>query len=179
MLSGEGMWETVLTIKEDMLSAGVRPNLITWSSVMNSCASCGLVDHALKLFDEMIRDNCQPNTHCCNIILHACVKSLQFDRAFRLFHFWRVSGIQVPPEMESEAKYKIDFIENPFKPTVFTYNILMRACGTDYHRAKTLLREMKRFGISPDKITWSTLIDICGKAQNVKGALLVSPLYEC
>ncbi|KAJ3699477.1 hypothetical protein LUZ61_003182 [Rhynchospora tenuis] len=172
VLSGAKMWETTLTIKEDMLSAGVRPDLVTWSSLMNTCASCGLADHALKLFDEMLRENCQPNSHCCNIVLRACVESIQFDRAFRLYDFWKASGIRLPPEMESKAESKVVYVAGPFIPTVITFNILMEACGKDYHRAKVLMREMKELGISPDKITWSVLMDICGKAQNVKGVLL-------
>ncbi|XP_078159438.1 tetratricopeptide repeat (TPR)-like superfamily protein isoform X1 [Carex rostrata] len=172
VLSAEGMWETVLTIKEDMSSAGVRPNLITWSLILSTCANCGLADRALKLFDEMLRDNCLPNTHCCNTILHACVKSFQFDRAFHLYHFWRACGIRIPPEMESKADSIMNPFASPFKPTVFTFNILMKACGTDYHRARALVREMTGLGIPPDVVTWSTLIDICGKARYVKGALL-------
>lgn len=179
MLSAEGMWETVLTIKEDMSSAGVRPNLITWSLILSTFANCGLADHALNLFDEMLRDNCLPSPHCCNTILHACVKSFQFDRAFRLYHFWRACGIRIPPEMESEADSKMNHFASPFKPTVFTFNILMKACGTDYHRARALVQEMTGLGIPPDIVTWSTLIDICGKAQYIKGALLVRPLHQC
>lgn len=74
-----------LHIKDDMLSAGVTPNTVAWSSLINACANAGLVEHSIKLFEEMLQAGCEPNTQCCNILLHACVEACQYDRAFRLF----------------------------------------------------------------------------------------------
>ena len=62
----------------------------------------------------------------------------------------------------------------PLRPTVATFNILMKACGTDYFRAKALMDEMKTLGLSPNYISWSVLIDIYGTSQNSKGAMEVS-----
>jgi pentatricopeptide repeat protein len=52
--------------------------------------------------------------------------------------------------------------------------MLMKACGSDYHRAKALMDEMKTVGISPNHISWSILIDICGVSGNVSGAVQVT-----
>lgn len=59
----------------------------------------------------------------------------------------------------------------PFKPTVATFNILMKACGTDHFRAKVLIKEMKTIGLSPNHISWSILIGIYGNSYDMKGAL--------
>ncbi|KAJ8631464.1 hypothetical protein MRB53_024787 [Persea americana] len=58
----------------------------------------------------------------------------------------------------------------PFRPTVATYNILMKACGTDFWRAKALMDEMRMLGLYPNHRSWSILIDICGKAHSVQEA---------
>lgn len=50
----------------------------------------------------------------------------------------------------------------------------MKACGTDYYRAKALMEDMKAMGLSPNHISWSILVDICGTSQNTKGAMEVS-----
>lgn len=57
----------------------------------------------------------------------------------------------------------------PFLPTVATFNILMKACGTDRFRAKALIKEMKFMGLSPNHISWSVLIDIYGSSRDMKG----------
>jgi len=89
------MWTMALSIKDDMLSAGVIPNTVTWSSLLSACAKTGLLDHAFQIFDEMLVSGCKPNTQCCNILLDACVKSCQYDRAFRLYHTWKSAGIKI------------------------------------------------------------------------------------
>ncbi|TYI33096.1 hypothetical protein ES332_A04G108600v1 [Gossypium tomentosum] len=146
------LWQMALKIKEDMLSAGVTPNTVTWSSLINACAHAGLVVQAFQLFEEMILSGCEPNSQCCNVLLHACVEASQYDRAFRLFRSW--TGSQ---------EGNIDT----------TYNILMKACGTDYYHAKALMNEMKSFGLSPNHVSWTILIDICGGSGNVEGAIQI------
>lgn len=178
------MWKMASNIKEDMQANGVRLNLVTWSSLINAYANSGLVDRAIEILKEMIRDGCQPTAPCFNIILTACVKSCQYDRAFRLFYSWKESGIKI--SLSSEQKRVIDggftfckeypnndstILVVPFRPTVTTYNILMKACGTNAERAKSTMNEMRRNGLCPDLISWSILIDIYGSSQNRDGAV--------
>ncbi|XP_057534176.1 pentatricopeptide repeat-containing protein At5g02830, chloroplastic isoform X2 [Amaranthus tricolor] len=193
------LWQMAIKIKEDMQSAGVIPNTVTWSSLISACANAGLVDQATQLFDEMLMAGCEPNEHCFNALLHACVEGCQYDRAFRLFYTWKSSGsankfgenIRVSedessaillafknsrtkaPEIVTTSR-QLSFAKNiPFSPTTTTYNILLKACGTDYYRAKSLIDEMRSLGLSPNHISFSTLIDICGGAGNAEGALQI------
>nr|GMD65421.1 pentatricopeptide repeat-containing protein At5g02830, chloroplastic [Ipomoea batatas] len=189
------MWQMALKVKQDMLSAGVAPNVVTWSSLISACANAGLVDQAIQLFKEMLRAGCEPTVQCCNIILHACVEARQYDRAFRLFRSWKENGLQKDdygrnaenniganlglgncagvPNCTSSSSLEQFSIRFPFIPTTSTYNTLMKACGTDYYRAKALMDEMKTMGLSPNHISWSILIDICGGSGNVQGALQI------
>lgn len=191
------MWQMALEIKEDMLTAGVTPNTITWSSLINACSSAGLVEQSILLFEEMLLAGCKPNTQCCNIVLHACIEACQYDRAFRLFSIWKGSATDKFYSKDYQRKIdrgrehsrknytkteqdygsdsdRVHFVRRvPFKPTTATYNILMKACGTDYKRAKALMNEMKAIGLSPNQISWSILIDIFGGSRDVKGAMQV------
>lgn len=185
------LWQMALKIKRDMLSAGVSLNTIAWSSLINACAHAGLVEQAIQLFEEMLLAGCEPNTQCFNIILHACVEGCQYDRAFRLFHSWKGSKMLVPLDESCNSNSEqggmhnvttvptgissshiLSFTERfPFTPTTTTYNILLKACGTNYYHAKALINEMRTVGLSPNQISWSILINICGASENVDGVI--------
>ncbi|GAV84190.1 PPR domain-containing protein/PPR_2 domain-containing protein/PPR_3 domain-containing protein [Cephalotus follicularis] len=199
VLADAKLWQMALKIKEDMLSAGVTPNTVTWSSLISACANAGLVEQAIHLFEEMLLAGCEPNSQCCNILLHACVEACQYDRAFRLFHSWNGSTDVEPFGKEHnsnttsifrvEHRHEISLHSSPncvlnvqdlkvanrfsFTPTTTSYNILMKACGTDYYRAKALMDEMRTIGLSPNHISWSILIDICGASGNAEGAIQI------
>uniref|UniRef100_A0A0E0KC85 PROP1-like PPR domain-containing protein n=1 Tax=Oryza punctata TaxID=4537 RepID=A0A0E0KC85_ORYPU len=178
------MWKLASDIKQDMQAAGVRLNLVTWSSLINAYANSGLIDRAIEILEEMTRDGCQPTAPCFNIILTGCVKSCQYDRAFRLFHDWKEYGVKISLSPEQKGCFGNDFtyceehtsnsstlLVVPFRPTVTTYNILMKACGTNGERAKSVMNEMRRNGLCPDLISWSILMDIYGSSQNRDGAI--------
>ncbi|XP_021289489.1 pentatricopeptide repeat-containing protein At5g02830, chloroplastic isoform X2 [Herrania umbratica] len=185
------LWRMALKIKEDMVSAGVTPNTVTWSSLISTCANAGLVEEAFQLFEEMILTGCEPNSQCCNILLHACVEASQYDRAFRLFHCWTggqegytgsIDSVLISKQLNNKTStstalsnsHHLSFAKKfSFTPTTATYNILMKACCTDYYRAKALMDEMKSVGLSPNHVSWSILIDICGGSGNVEGAIQV------
>ncbi|GKV30121.1 hypothetical protein SLEP1_g38977 [Rubroshorea leprosula] len=193
------MWQMALHIKEDMLSAGVIPNTVTWSALISACANAGLVEQATKLFEEMLLAGCDPNSQCCNILLHAHVEACQYDRAFRLFNCWTGRTLQKNSDWDfngktdsfsSTGELNRTYISSElnciplsnhlssakrfsFRPTTTTYNILMKACGTDYYRGKALMDEMKSLGLSPNYISWSILIDTCGGSGNIQGAIQI------
>ncbi|KAI3839676.1 hypothetical protein MKX03_011296 [Papaver bracteatum] len=177
-------WQIALKTKEDMLLAGVTPNEVTWSYLITSCAKVGLVEQAIQIFDEMIVTGCGPNTQCCNTLLYAYVEARQYDRAFRIFQSWKKGGIskglyskefsrstctlvsidvnqsnEIATKNCNSDQHDLSKVVR-FRPTIATYNILMKACGTDYYRAKALMDDMKFAGLSPNHISWSILIDI-------------------
>ncbi|KAH9623192.1 hypothetical protein KSS87_001357 [Heliosperma pusillum] len=185
------LWQMAIKIKEDMRSAGVTPNTVTWSALISACANAGLVNQATQLFEEMLLAGCEPNSHCFNTLLHACVEACQYDWAFRLFYAWKSNGssekstdifsiqrigkdpITIPPQRDT-ATLHLSFAKSiPFEPTTTTYNILLKACGRNFYHAKGLIDEMRAVNLSPDQISWSILIDICGAAGNVQGALQI------
>ncbi|XP_076945065.1 pentatricopeptide repeat-containing protein At5g02830, chloroplastic-like [Bidens hawaiensis] len=166
------MWQMALGIKDKMVEAGVTPNIVTWSSLISACAKSGLVDQAFVLFEEMLSAGCMPNSQCCNVLLHACVKALQYDRAFRLFQNWKNNSFQMTNRSLTLGGSQTA-INVPFKPTVSTYNVLMKACGTDHFLAKALMDEMETVGLSPNHISWSTLIGVYGGSGDVKNAVQV------
>lgn len=184
------MWALAIEVKRDMIAAGIVPDVVTWTSLIGACANAGLVEKAIQIFDEMVLSGCEPNTQCCNTLLHACVKSCQYARAFHLFNNWKKNGlygasaniILNSENLHSENNNHRRQISSAifcngasktaeFKPTVVTYNIMMKACGSAPCLVKSLMEEMEMIGLVPDCVSWSILIDAYGKANDLSGAL--------
>lgn len=125
---------------------------------------------------------------------------MQYDRAFRLFNAWKSGGsvgaaehsghdrdanLNVEPTDADEscststpycatASHQLSFARSvPFRPCTATYNILLKACGANLFRAQALIDEMRKLGLSPNHMSWSILMNICGRAGNVQGALQI------
>lgn len=151
--------------------------------MISACANAGLVEQSIQLYKEMLLAGCEPNSQCFNTLLHACVEACQYDSAFGLFQAWKdskissnlrgdhesIAGEVLETEETSESSltspkhiphlHHLSFAKKfQFAPATMTYNILMKAGGTDYHRAKFLLEEMRSAGLTPNQISQSILI---------------------
>eukprot|EP00257_Ricinus_communis_P019902 XP_015579014.1 pentatricopeptide repeat-containing protein At5g39350 [Ricinus communis] len=59
IISGYGMHghgETAVSLFRQMVQSGVRPNEVTFTSILHACSHAGLVDEGLQLFELMLRD---------------------------------------------------------------------------------------------------------------------------
>ncbi|CAK7341345.1 unnamed protein product [Dovyalis caffra] len=52
-----GMWKEAVEYFERMEKAGLKPNRVTFLSVLNACSHGGLVDEGLRFFDEMVSEH--------------------------------------------------------------------------------------------------------------------------
>uniref|UniRef100_A0A0D9XQB9 Pentacotripeptide-repeat region of PRORP domain-containing protein n=1 Tax=Leersia perrieri TaxID=77586 RepID=A0A0D9XQB9_9ORYZ len=52
-IHGKGEW--ALKVYREMLSQGVKPNWITFTSILSSCSHCGLVTEGRKIFESMTK----------------------------------------------------------------------------------------------------------------------------
>eukprot|EP00252_Welwitschia_mirabilis_P026785 TRINITY_DN891_c0_g1_i3.p1 TRINITY_DN891_c0_g1~~TRINITY_DN891_c0_g1_i3.p1 ORF type:complete len:814 (-),score=153.26 TRINITY_DN891_c0_g1_i3:261-2702(-) len=171
-------WTSALKIKAEMAIAGVPPDMVTWTALLSACANAGLVEKAQEIFDEMVVSGYQPNSQCCNALLSAFVKDCQYARAFNSFYTWKEKGFFQDSlkrlQKDTSPSYENMSIEMcKFSPTAVTYNILIKACKSAPYHAEALMEEMEAMGLSPDKITWSTLIDAYSNVGDLQGCFKV------
>ncbi|XP_038724912.1 pentatricopeptide repeat-containing protein At5g39350 [Tripterygium wilfordii] len=60
IIAGYGMHghgETAVSLFEQMIKSGVKPNEVTFTSLLHACSHAGLVDEGLALFKFMLEDN--------------------------------------------------------------------------------------------------------------------------
>ncbi|XP_031499474.1 pentatricopeptide repeat-containing protein At1g55890, mitochondrial-like [Nymphaea colorata] len=101
----------------------------------------GMLDHAIKVFDEMPGLGSDRTVKSMNAVLTACAEGKDFDKVGVLFR-------ELPKKLG-------------VKPDTYSYNILARAfCEVgSVDLAFSLLGEMKSKEINPDVITFNTLLN--------------------
>ncbi|KAJ7536574.1 hypothetical protein O6H91_12G075100 [Diphasiastrum complanatum] len=53
----QGLGKEALTLWEQMLREGIKPDEVTYVSILSACSHCGLVDKGRHLFDSMCKDH--------------------------------------------------------------------------------------------------------------------------
>merc|ERR1712146_613455 len=112
----------------------------------------GQWQEALRLLDEMKKNNIAPDTITYSAAISACEKGGQSQEALRLL---------------DEMK------KNNIPPNTITYNAAISACekGGQWQEALRLLDEMKKNNIAPNTITYNAAISACEKGEQWQEAL--------
>lgn len=125
---------------------GVKPDVITFSTIMNAWSSVGLMDKCQDIFNDMIKSGVEPDIHAFSILAKGYVRAGEPDRAESLLQVMKVS--KVSPNV-----------------VIFT-TIISGWCSTgkmDY--AMRVFNKMSNIGISPNLKTFETLIWGYGEAR--------------
>jgi pentatricopeptide repeat protein len=137
-------------------SAGVKPDLITYSTVVRAFAENGNISSAMKMLEQMIQEGVQPDEIIFNSVLSACsafpLKSTDVLRAFDLL------------------------LVHGMVPTTTTLSILVKALMlTEAHTLalRILTDSSVRFNLEPAMRLYVQLIQACIKARKSKAAMEV------
>ncbi|XP_051146361.1 pentatricopeptide repeat-containing protein At1g61870, mitochondrial-like [Andrographis paniculata] len=103
-------------------------------------AQGGLIDDAIKLFDEMPEKGIERNVKTLNSLLYSCTLAGEYGVMKRIF-------------LEFPMKYDL-------RPNLDTYNVVLRGfCQSgSASEAHAMLAEMETKGITPDTKTFTTVI---------------------
>ena len=160
-----------------MRSAGVQPNLITWSAALDACAKAEPAQWqtAVGLLREMQEAGIPPTVVSYNAAITTCGRAGELKQALQLTVEMRNAGIQrdlitwsalidacakaEPAQWETALALLREMQEAGIFPTVVSYNAAITACGRagELKQALQLTVEMRNAGIQRDLITWSAL----------------------
>lgn len=128
----------------------VRPDEITYNTIIKGCSLNKDMELAFKYFEEMKARGLHPNDVTYNSVIDACVRCQGMDRAWDLFTQMQDNGI-VPDNFTFSTLIKgIKPSRNPKKDK------------QDLDRAFSLLEQIKQNkNASPDEILYNCLIDAC------------------
>lgn len=124
-----------------------RPNSGVYIKLIVMLGKCKQPEKANELFQSMVDEGCSASRESYTALLSAYSRSGLFDNAFSLLEHMKNT-----PDCQ---------------PDVQTYSILIKSCLHDfaYDKVQALLSDMAVHGITPNTVTYNTLIDAYGKAR--------------
>merc|ERR550537_934833 len=160
--------DRVPAIMQDMEKAGIRPNVITYSTMLKGHCQTGDVQTGFEILERMKKEpNLAPDEIAYNSLLDGCAQGGLVDEGLGVLADMQRENI--PPsnftlslvvKLMSRARRlnsAFDLVEEisskyRFKPNVHVYTNLAQACITNRSlgRAVSVLEKMVNLGINPE-----------------------------
>jgi pentatricopeptide repeat protein len=123
-MADAGQFDRCADVLRAMQSAGVRPSIVTYSTLISRAGAWQKVAVAERYFNQMKHDGIKADVQAYNSLINAYAKETETDRA-----------LAVLAEMDREQ----------VKPTVVTFNTLIDSCARsgEVHKAEDMLKRMK------------------------------------
>ncbi|KAF7094448.1 hypothetical protein CFC21_096756 [Triticum aestivum] len=156
--------ETAFRVLDEMREytcGDVRPNLVTYSTLLGGLCRAGKMKEAFELFEGMIeKDHIVPDQLTYNLIIDGFCRLGQVEKARTIFGFMR---------------------KNECEPNAFNYATLINGhCKKgEVEDAKLVFEEMRTAGVEPDAVSYTALIGcLCRHGTVDEGINLLMEMRE-
>lgn len=139
----EMKFDQALTLMEEF---GIKPDVVTYSTIMNAWSSSGLMDNCEEIFDDMVKAGIEPDIHAYSILAKGYVRAGQTGKAEALLTSMTKYGLQ--PNV-----------------VIFTTIISGWCAAGKMDRAFRLYEKMQEIGTQSNLKTYETLIWGYGEAK--------------
>lgn len=161
-----------LTLMEEF---GVKPDVVTFSTIMNAWSSAGIMDKCKEIFDDMIKASIEPDSHTFSILAKGYVRAGEPEKAEALLKVMASSGVHPNVVMfttiisgwcsAGQMQYAIRVFERMCKmdvsPNLKTFETLIWGYGEAKQpwKAEEFLQVMDEMGVTPTKNTLQLVSD--------------------
>lgn len=178
----------IFKMMKEITSAGLKPNEITYNSVLDACVKVHNLDLAFEYFDKMKSDGIQPDNFTYSTIIKG-IKNQHSNNFPEFRHSHDADAIEGtgdkpehltiekgPPGLSSKQTYNLDKVfeiltdvkqDYYFKPDEILFNCVIDACVKFHNLPKALevFNEMTNIGLKPSGNTYSVLFKGFGNAK--------------
>lgn len=154
---------------------GVKPDVITFSTIMNAWSSAGQMDKCQEIFDDMVRSGIEPDIHAFAILAKGYVRSGDPGRAEAVLASMSafearpnvvifttvISGWCSAGRMDLAMRIYEKMCETGASPNLKTFETLAWGFGEAKQpwKAEELLRVMEEKGVPPGKTTFQLVAE--------------------
>jgi pentatricopeptide repeat domain-containing protein 1 len=154
---------------------GVKPDVITFSTIMNAWSSAGLMDKCMELFNDMVKGGIEPDIHAFSILAKGFVRAGEPTKAESLLTSMSKSGVHPnvviyttiisgwcsAGKMEHALGVYEKMCQMGVPPNLKTFETLIWGYGEARQpwEAEELLQVMEEKGVVPEKTTIQLVAD--------------------
>ncbi|KAG8641944.1 pentatricopeptide repeat-containing protein At5g48730, chloroplastic [Manihot esculenta] len=134
----------------DMESLGVRPNTITYNTLIDAYGKAKMFAEMETTLVKMLSEkNCEPDVWTMNSTIRAFGSSGQIEMMEKCYEKFQSAGIE---------------------PSILTFNILLDSYGKagDYKKMSAVMEYMQKYHYSWTIVTYNVVIDAFGRAGDLK-----------
>ncbi|KAK1315519.1 Pentatricopeptide repeat-containing protein [Acorus calamus] len=155
---------------EEMTRDGVRPDRITFNSLLAVCSREGFWEDARRMFDEMVHRGIDRDIFTYNTLLDAVCKGGQVDLALEVMS--EMSERKVWPNVVTYSTVIDGYAKaGRLEEALSLFNEMKQLGYGRYDAIKYLFEDLKAESITPNLLTYSTLIDVYAKGGLYKEAM--------
>ncbi|KAK3033793.1 hypothetical protein RJ639_034364 [Escallonia herrerae] len=163
----EGINLQVLTLMEEY---GVKPDVISFSTIMNVWSAAGYMDKCREIFDDMVKAGIEPDVQAYSILAKGYVRAGEPEKAEELLTAMVKSGFRPnvvifttiisgwcsAKRMDDAIRAFDKMCEFGISPNLKTFETLIWGYGEakQLWKAEEMLRLMKEFKVEPEKSTF-------------------------
>lgn len=154
---------------------GVKPDVITFSTIMNAWSTAGFMEKCKQIFDDMVNAGIKPDSHAYSILAKGYVRAQLPEKAQEVLKHMIDSGVRPnvvifttimsgwcsSGKMENAARVFDEMFEYGISPNLKTFETLIWgfAEAKQPWRAEEMLQVMERFKVQPEKSTFILIAD--------------------
>ncbi|XP_054777422.1 pentatricopeptide repeat-containing protein At4g16390, chloroplastic [Prosopis cineraria] len=131
---------------DEMLERGVKPDNVTFSTIISCARMCSMPMKAVEWFEKMPSFGCEPDDVTYSAIIDAYGRAGNVDMALSLYDRARTE------------KWRIDTV-------TFSTLIKMYGMSGNYDGCLNVYEEMKALGAKLNMVVYNTLLDAMGRAK--------------
>ncbi|KAK9091867.1 hypothetical protein Syun_026778 [Stephania yunnanensis] len=136
----------VVEVFDEMLKRGVKPDNVTFSTVISCARACSLPEKAVEWFERMPEFGCSPDNVTYSAMIDVYGRAGNVDMALRLYDRARTE------------RWRVD---------VITFSTLIKIYGSsgNFDGALNVYEEMKALRVKPNLVIYNRLLDTMGRAK--------------
>ncbi|KAJ8526211.1 hypothetical protein K7X08_028688 [Anisodus acutangulus] len=139
---------------DEMLERGVKPDNVTFSTIISCARQCNLPEKAIEWFEKLPSFGCEPGDVTYSVMIDAYGKAGNFNGCLNVYEEMKALGV---------------------RSNMTVYNSLLDAMGRAKRpwQAKNIYSEMMNNGFEPSWGTYASLIQAYGRARYSEDALKI------
>uniref|UniRef100_A0A7C9CF63 Uncharacterized protein n=1 Tax=Opuntia streptacantha TaxID=393608 RepID=A0A7C9CF63_OPUST len=177
----------------------IKPNTVSYNTLIKAFCDMGSLDSALLMFHEMAKEGLKPNLITFNTLLDALYKKDRFLDGEKMWdlmeeynvvpdiisHNMKLHGLVCNKKVHEAVDLVAEMKSKGLKPDVFTYNTLFKGlCNVEENleEAKRWYSDMMKAKCVPNRLTFATLlIFACDRGDFLFGSKLCRAMmyYQC